>query len=185
MIFTEFLPVSEYKQFGYWLESQDDETRQLYFGMASNQYLIDSIMKKVLDTPENHYFLIAKDGTKWVGSIHIAVSGNIVEFGVIVSKDYRNHGVGGKMLEEAIIWSRNRGFQELYMHCLGWNKPIQHLCRKHGLETKNMHGDTEVELKLQPANWVTINKEICIKQRNLYHKFLQDSQILYHEICKI
>jgi len=45
-----------------------------------------------------------------------------------------------------------------------------------------MYGDSEVEIKLEPANWVTINKEICIKQRNIYHMFLQKSQSFYQEI---
>jgi GNAT superfamily N-acetyltransferase len=105
-----------------------------------------------------------------------------VEFGVIVDEDYRGQGVAGNLLDEAIIWARNRGYTELYMHCLGWNKPIQHLCHKHGLETKNMLGDSEVELKLDPANWITINKEICIKHRNIFHTLLQANSMLYREM---
>ena len=182
MITTEFLPEHKYKEFGYWLEMQDEETRQLYFGVAGSQHVIADLMKRIIANPDNHYFLIARDGDRWVGSIHIAVSGKVVEFGVIVDEEYRGKGIAGEMLEEAILWARNRGYTELFMHCLGYNKPIQHLCHKHGLETNNMYGDSEVAIKLEPANWVTINKEICIKQRNLYHMFLQKSQSFYEEI---
>lgn len=182
MIRTEFLSVKDYSEFGHWLDVQDEETRQLYFGVAGSQHVIESLMARILENPEKHHFLIARDGNRWIGSVHIATHNDVVEFGLIVDEDYRGQGVAGNLLDEAIIWARNRGYKELYMHCLGWNKPIQHLCHKHGLATKNMLGDSEVELTLQPANWITINKEICIKQRNLFHMFLQNSQDLYKGI---
>lgn len=182
MIITEFLPVRDYKKFGHWLEIQGEETRQLYFGVAGSQHVIRALIDRVLANPDDHYFLVAKDENRWVGTIHIAVNNKVVEFGVIVDDEYRGQGVAGTLLDEAIVWSRNRGYTELFMHCLGWNKPIQHLCHKHGLETHNMFGDSEVEMKLDPANWITINKEICIKQRNLFHKFLQNNNMLYREM---
>lgn len=182
MIITEFLPIEDYKQFGDWLEIQDEETRQLYFGVAGSQHVIKALMSRVLAEPEKHYFLVAKDNGRWIGTIHIAVNHTVVEFGVIVDEAYRSQGIASTLLDEAIVWSRNRGYRELFMHCLGWNKPIQHLCHRHGLETHNMYGDSEVEMKLDPANWITINKEICIKQRNLFHRFLQHNTMLYHKI---
>jgi GNAT superfamily N-acetyltransferase len=182
MIITEFLDIQDYPKFGDWLRVQDTETCQLYFGVAGSNNIIDALMDRVVGNPEDHYFLIAQDAERWVGSIHIAISSRVVEFGVIVDRDYRGQGVANQLMEEALIWARNRGYKELFMHCLGWNKPIQHLCRKHGLETRNMYGDSEVEVKLPPANWVTINKEFCTTQRNLYHKFLQKSRRIYQEI---
>jgi RimJ/RimL family protein N-acetyltransferase len=182
MIITEFLPVSNYKQFGDWLKIQDEETCQLYFGVAGNQHLIEELMQRVLATPDGHYFLVSKHDNRWVGTIHIAVHDQAVEFGVMVDKEYRGQGVAGVMIDEAILWARNRGYTELFMHCLGWNKPIQHLCHKHGLDTHDMYGDSEVEMKLDPANWITINREFCIKQRNIFHTFLQNNTMLYHEI---
>jgi GNAT superfamily N-acetyltransferase len=182
MITTEFLTIKEYSKFGTWLSIQDEETRQLYFGVAGSDNVIRALMDRVVGNPDEHYFLIAKDGERWVGSIHIAVSGRVVEFGVIVDEEYRGQGIANTLMDEALTWSRNRGYRELFMHCLGWNKPIQHLCHKHGLETKNMYGDSEVEMKLPPANWVTINKEFCIKQRNWYHMFLQNNWALYREM---
>ena len=182
MFTTEFLSVKDYPKFGDWLEIQDEETRQLYFGVAGSQHVIRALMERVIANPDDHKFLVAKQGERWIGTIHIATYNNVVEFGVIVHEDFRGSGIAGEMLEEAILWARNRGYTELFMHCLGWNKPIQHLCHKHGLATHNMFGDSEVEMKLEPANWITINKEICIKQRNLFHMFLQNSTKFYQEI---
>jgi hypothetical protein len=63
------------------------------------------------------------------------------------------------------------------MHCLGRNKPIQHLCQKHGLLPRDMMGDSEVKVKLNPQSWATIASEVGIKQRNVYHTFLQKAKI--------
>jgi GNAT superfamily N-acetyltransferase len=182
MIITEFLPIGKYSQYRDWLEIQDEETRQLYFGVAGTQHLIEDLIDRVIGNPDEHYFLVARDGTAWVGTIHIAMHKRSVEFGVIVHEDYRGQGIASQMMEEALIWARNRGYRELYMHCLGWNKPIKHLCQKHGLTTTNMLGDTEAELELPPADWITINREFVTKQRNLYHTFLQTKWMLYQEI---
>jgi RimJ/RimL family protein N-acetyltransferase len=182
MITTEFLPVQNYPQFKDWLEIQDDETRQLYFGVAGSQFLIDSLMERVTSDPDHHHFLVAKNGKQWAGTIHIATYKKSVEFGIIVHEDYRGQGIANQMMDQALVWARNRGYKDLYMHCLGWNKPIQHLCRKHGLETSNMLGDTEAELKLPPANWITINKEFVATQRNIYHRWLQNNRTLYQEL---
>jgi GNAT superfamily N-acetyltransferase len=181
MITTRFLPVKDYAKFASWLEIQDEETRQLYFGVAGSQHLIDNLMDRVLTDPDNHHFLVAEDCDRWVGTIHIAVHNQTVEFGVIVHEDYRGQGVSNLLMDEAITWARNRGYKELYMHCLGWNSAIKHLCHKNGLKTVNMMGDTEAELHLPPPTWVTLSKEFCSKQRNLYHKFLNTSRV-YREI---
>jgi GNAT superfamily N-acetyltransferase len=182
MFTTEFLAIQDYPKFGDWLRIQDEETRQIYFGIAGTQHVIQALMDRIVGNPDDHFFLIAQNKERWVGTIHIAVSGRAVEFGIIVDAEYRGQGVANTLMEEAIVWARNRGYTELFMHCLGWNKPIQHLCYKHGLETKNMYGDSEVEVKLPPANWITINREFCIKQRNWYHMFLQNNWALYQEL---
>ena len=110
MIITEFLPVQDYSKFGNWLEIQDEETRQLYFGVAGSQHVIVALMDRVISNPDDHYFLIARDGERWVGSIHIAVHNKVVEFGVIVDEDYRGQGVANILMEEALVWRRNRGY---------------------------------------------------------------------------
>lgn len=182
MITTEFLAIRDYPKFGDWLRIQDEETRQLYFGVGGSQHVIEALMDRVIGNPEDHYFLVAQDGDRWVGTIHIAVSNRVVEFGIIVDADYRGQGIANQLMDEAITWARNRGYKDLYMHCLGWNTAIKHICYKHGLKTVNMMGDTEAELCLPPANWVTISKEYCTKQRNLYHTALHNNWMLYREL---
>ena len=183
MFTTEFLSVKDRYQYGDWLNSQDDETRQLYFGVTGGPGLIESLVERIESESDQHEILVAQNCKEWLGTIHIAkISSSQVEFGIIVHRDYRGQGIGNTMLEEAIVWARNRNYSELFMHCLGHNKPIQHLCHKHGLLPRSILGDSEVNIHLNPPSWATIASEVGIKQRNVYHTFLQKSQMLYQEI---
>jgi GNAT superfamily N-acetyltransferase len=183
MFATEFLSSKHHYQYGDWLKSQDDETRHLYFGVTGGSGLVESLIERIEAQPNRHEILVAKNCTEWLGTLHIAImSDSEVEFGIIVHKDYRGEGIANGMLEEAIVWARNRGYTDLFMHCLGRNKPIQHLCQKHGLLPHNLMGESEVKVKLNPQSWASIASEVGIMQRNVYHTFLQKSQLMYQEI---
>ena len=182
MITTEFLSANKFNDYGNWLKLQDYETRCLYFGIVASDHVIDSLLEKVLKKPDDHYVLVAKEGTKWVGTVHIAISGAQVEFGIIVHEEHRGQGISNNMLDQAITWARNRGYKELFMHCLTRNTAVRHLCEKHGLATSNMLGDTEAKVQLAPPNMVTLTKEAAYKQRNVFHMWLQDTKTFYQEI---
>ena len=183
MFTTEFLGKQDHHRYGDWLKRQDEETQRLYFGVASGTGIIERLIGNIEAEPDQHEILVAQNCNGWLGTIHIAkINTTTVEFGIIVHTDYRGEGIGNAMLEEAIVWARNRNYSELFMHCLGYNKPIQHLCQKHGLLPRNVMGDSEVNIHLNPPSWVTIASEVGIKQRNVYHAFLQKSQMLYQEI---
>jgi RimJ/RimL family protein N-acetyltransferase len=183
MFTTQLLAVKDRYRYGDWLKAQDDETRRLYFGVSTGAGLIERLIERIEAEPDRHEILIAQNCDGWLGTVHIAkIDTTTVEFGIIVHTDYRGKGIGNAMLEEAIVWARNRNYSELFMHCLGRNKPIQHLCHKHGLLPRSIMGDTEVNIQLNPPSWVTIVQEAGIKQRNVYHTFLQNSQFLYQEM---
>lgn len=179
---TEFLPATRYYQYTDWMKNQDAEARRLYFGVAGGDDMIDRLMLTIEADPDNHKFLVAVSHGHWAGTIHIAISGTQVEFGIMVGESYRGQGIGGMLLEQALIWARNRGYRELYMHCLSWNQPIKHLCAKHGLQLRNMLGETDVTIPLPPASWTTLIQETNTKNRNIFHTFLENSTFLYHEI---
>jgi GNAT superfamily N-acetyltransferase len=182
MIVTEFLPISQLKKYGDWLKSQDAETKELYFGIATSDCVIDSLIDRISNSPNGHHILAVHDRNQWVGSLHIAANGQQVEFGLIVAPEHRGLGIANLMLEQGLVWARNRGYRELFMHCLGWNKPIQHLCHKHGLKPSNMYGDSEVQIELAPPSWTTVVKEMGIQQRNIFHTWLQNYTWMYQEI---
>lgn len=183
MITTRFLTITEYGKYASWIKSHDDETRQLYFGVHQTDENIDILVKSVLNKPAEHNFLVAEYKGDWIGTIHLAES-NIdeIEFGVLVSKEHRGNGIADRLIDEAITWARNRGYQTLYMHCLPWNQPIKHLCAKHGLTIKSESGESETKMPLPPRDITTITKEMVSRNRNIYRMFLQKAVPFFDEV---
>ena len=181
MITTRFLATYEYSQYATWLKGQDNETKHLYFGFMQSDENIDRLIKN-LKHPDN-FFLVAEHKGQWSGTVHIAVSAiDEVEFGVIVSSNFRGRGVADRMLSEAIIWSRNRGYATLYMHCLTWNQPIKRLCTKHGLMVNSSLGESETKMPLPPADITSVTKEIATRNKNIYRMLLQSTVPFIGEI---
>lgn len=173
MITTRFLLPFEYIKYADWLKSQNPETLNLYFGASVNEAFIDNLVAHLNQTPSSHKFLVAFDHDKWIGVIHIATAQNLqVEFGIIVDSAYRNRGIGDRLIEEAILWSRNRGYRKLFMHCLSWNQPIKRLCTKHGLTVKSESGDSDVDIVLPPPTLRTFGQEVAIRNQNIFYTVL-------------
>ena len=166
MLTTEFLGRNQFSEYGSWLKSQDPQTLHDYFGYSLTNEAINSLTQQFSLNLKSHRFLIAKIDGQWAGTIHIAEKGNEIEFGVIVAQQYRKQGIANTMMDEAITWARNRFYKDLFMHCITWNRPIKHLCRKHGLVPRNMSGDSEANLRLTPPTYVTFFKEQLFVQRN-------------------
>jgi len=166
MLTTEFLESNQFPVYASWLKSQDPQTIHDYFGCAVGSEAIDKLIAKFLQDSKNHRALVAKISKHWVGTIHIAAQGTEVEFGVIVAKSYRKQGIANAVVDQAITWTRNRHYKDLFMHCISWNLPIKQLCRKHGLTPRNMMGDSEMNFHLEPPTPVTFFKELLVTQRN-------------------
>ena len=176
MYTTQFLDPDKYYRYGQWLQEQDADTQHMYFGTATGIGIIESLMLRIEAEPDGHAFLVAGNCGGWLGTLHIAeISEQQVEFGLIVHRDRRGAGIGDDLLTQGIVWARNRGYTELFMHCLGHNAAIRHLCDKHGLEPRDLGGDSETKVALAPATWITLNQELVTRQRNLFYMALQQT----------
>lgn len=174
MITTRFLSEFEYPEYAVWLKKLDNETRATYFGIQYTDEQIDNLVNGIIGNPHMHNFLVAEFKGKWIGTIHIAETEiDEVEFGVIVDAKHRGKGIADRLMGEAITWTRNRGYQSLYMHCLSWNTPIKKLCIKHGMNLQTAYGETDTKLALPPADLTTITQEVITRNRNVYRMFLQ------------
>jgi len=182
MITTRFLSQTEYYLYADWLKEQDEETIRMFFGLPVTDYFIDHLVEGFVKNPEQNYFLVAERNKVWIGAVHIAVVNETeVEFGIIVNGANRKQGIADQLMEEAIVWARNRGYSHLFMHCLTWNKAIRHLCEKHSLEVKNFTSGTETEsrCKLPPATLTSVGQEYAFKHRNLYRLILQSQEEMF------
>jgi GNAT superfamily N-acetyltransferase len=167
MLTTEFLSRDQFSEYGSWLQLQDPQTLHDYFGYTLSHEAIDGLINRLASNPKENHFLLAKVNGQWAGTIHIATHSTEVEFGVIVATQYRKQGIADVMMDEAITWARNRYYQDLFMHCISWNRPIKHLCQKHGLVPRNLIGDSEANLTLLPPTPATFFKEqLILAKRN-------------------
>lgn len=176
MIATRFLSISDYELYGSWLREQSEETLTTYFGIAVTDTYIDHLVNGIVSNPEQHYFLVATQGTVWTGVIHMArISEHDMEFGIVVAEQYRGQGIADQLMSEAIVWIRNRGFDTLYLHCVTWNRAMKHLAHKHGLTMHEDHGDTEVCTHIPPASMISYAQEAVTRNRNIFIMSLQNS----------
>lgn len=183
MITTRFLVVSEYSEYAPWVKKLNSETRATYFGVNYTDEQIDNLVKGIVDNADKHNFLVAEYKGQWIGTIHIAeVNDEEVEFGFIVDQDHRGHGIADRMMTEALLWSRNRGYHSLYMHCLSWNQPIKRLCIKHGMDLHSEYGETETKLELDPPDFSTLTEEVLTRNRQAYRMMLQTFNPFLKEI---
>ena len=174
MIATRFLSIDEFELYGDWLREQSPETLANYFGIGVNSTYINNVVDSITSNSEEHYFLVAQQGTEWVGVIHMArISEQDMEFGIMVSEHYRHQGVADLLMSEAITWIQNRGYDTLYLHCLNRNHVMQHLAVKHGLELIHDHGDVESKTKLPPPSMLSYCKEAATANKNIFYLNLQ------------
>lgn len=183
MIITRFLAESEYSQYAAWVKKLNSETRATYFGTTFTDEQIDNLVNGIVEKSSQHYFLVAEFKGTWIGTVHIAetVPGE-VELGFIVDEEHRGRGIADRLMKEAVIWSRNRGYDTLYMHCLSWNTPIKRLCAKHGMALTTEYGETETKLRIPPADINSLAEEVVNRQRQVYRMMLNNVNPFFKEV---
>lgn len=176
MITTMFLPREQYALYGDWLMRQDRDTLKNYFGITVSQQFIQDLVERIVDNAGRHYFLVAFDHARWLGAIHMATHLNEdIEFGIIVDSEYRGQGVADRLMDEAVTWAQNRRYKRLYLHCLSWNLPIKHLCKKYGLDIHDFDGSGEVNVQLPPPSMISVGKEFMSNNRNIFTRMLENN----------
>lgn len=184
MISSRFLSTDEYHKFGWWLKGLNTEDRRMYFGMAVTDEYIDRLIARITADVDQHTFLVSYNCTGWLGVLHIArVSDAAVEFGLSVYEEYRNFGIGGDLLKEGILWARNRGYQQLYLHCVKWNTAMSHLAQKHDLAMTHHGGDLDVAARLAPPSWYSLQQETADVNRRIFHLWLNQTFFPFQESC--
>ncbi|MEQ8356875.1 MAG: GNAT family N-acetyltransferase [Kiloniellaceae bacterium] len=81
------------------------------------------------------------------GAPGIRPAARVGELAVTVEPACRNQGIGTRLLEEALLIARNRGFETLYLLCLPENQQMQRIARKFGERLAVQDSGVEVRVK--------------------------------------
>ena len=183
MIQTRFLTTDESELYGDWLREQSPETLADYFGIAVGEDFVNLLVGRIVNNPEEHYFLVACRDTEWLGVVHMArISEHDMEFGIMVAEQHRHQGVADELMAQAIVWIRNRGYDHLYLHCLNRNGAMKHLAIKHGLTLHLQDGDIDAHVTLPPPSLLTYTQEAITANRNIFYMTLRNTWLPFDEI---
>ncbi len=79
----------------------------------------------------------------------------MAEFGVSVLPKARGRGYGARLFEHAVLHSRNRGVETLFIHALSENTAMLKIARKAGAVVERDGSESEAWLKLPPETIAT------------------------------
>ena len=127
----------------------DEEARRLRFG----HFVTPEVILAYVDAIDwaRAWIVGAFEGEILRGVAELSDNGTAErktgELSVTVEAEHQNHGVGTRLLEEALLIARNRGFQDIYLICLPENGRMQHVARKFAEQVRFQDGDVEIHIK--------------------------------------
>lgn len=165
MITYRHLYSFEYSKYASYLKSLDSETLYSYFGTYAKPETIDMLVKRIVTEHSKHQFIVALDGDfEWVGVLHMALNGKECELGIIVRPENRRQGIADQLITQATLWCRNRGYLDIYMHCISRNTAIMNLVTKHNLKIEREYTEADARITLPTATWFSLSHEQVMKQ---------------------
>lgn len=187
MITYRILSDSEILKYAMFMKQRNSDSLNLYFGVAINHSMIDTLVDGMIARPQFHHIVVAEDiDSEIVGTVHIAMMDeNAVEFGVMVAESYRKMKIASGMMDYAMTWARNRGFRDLYMHCLSYNAPIKHLVKKHGLTISTEGTESDARVTMPPTNIFSIGHEIALRQQNIINTSLNHTIQSFRKVIAV
>jgi RimJ/RimL family protein N-acetyltransferase len=95
-------------------------------------------LRSVLRHPDAAVFVAEADG-RVVGRLSLSrdphpASRHVADVGLMVDAAHRGRGIGKRLLEEAVAWSRRSGVTKLELHVFPWNEAALGLYESFGFE---------------------------------------------------
>ena len=98
----------------------------------------------------------------------IEALGRSAEFGLSVGAGARRRGVGTALFLRAAAHARNGSIGSLFMHCLSENRAMMRIARKAGMDIRQLHGEADAYLALEPGTVATAIEEGVQRQVALF-----------------
>lgn len=140
----------------------DTHDRYLRFGFPAKDEQLSSYVAG-LDFSRDELFGIFNRRLEMVGNAHLAFPNSgrreghppMAEFGASVLAKARGRGFGTRLFENAMLRSRNRGVDTLFIHALSENTAMLHIARKAGATVEREGAESQAWLKLPPEDFAS------------------------------
>jgi ribosomal protein S18 acetylase RimI-like enzyme len=137
----------------------DERDRYLRFGFAASDAQI-SHYADAIDFERDEVFGVFNRRLQLIAMAHLAYApapqardpSSRAEFGASVSRQTRGQGLGSRLFEHAILHSRNRGIETLFIHALSENTAMLRIARNAGATVERDGSESEAWLKLPPED---------------------------------
>ena len=140
----------------------NENDRRMRFGVVLNNDRIAHYVDDQIKNDDIVFAIFDNDG-EIVANLHMAKVRNdasAVEFGLSVNEDFRNRGFASALFAKATQFAKTVGCKRIYTYCLGENKAMQHLAKKHQLKVMLEYGDVTGELVLKDRSNVEIVNDL-------------------------
>ena len=163
---TDIYQLSDYATH---LKSLTEEDKRSRFGFNITDYAIDQLILKMIYHPAEHELWVAYDREDVVGFGHMALnSDDSWELAVSVDSKHQRKGIGDNLIGEMLAWAKFHRISEVFMHCIEENKVIQHLAKKHKLETRERgHGQRTAAIDVPLPNLIEVNSQLMKEQSDI------------------
>ena len=140
----------------------NDTDRYLRFGYPASDAQITKYVD-TLDFDRDEVFGIFNRRLALIAMAHLALAPTptqagkpaMAEFGVSVLPRARGRGYGARLFEHAVMHSRNRGVETLFVHALSENTAMLKIARNAGAVVERDGSESEAWLKLPPETIAT------------------------------
>lgn len=146
----------------------DESDRYLRFGYAANDEQVVRYADN-LNFARDDIFGIFNRRLELIAMAHLAYTdlaqhSNCAEFGVSVLKTARGLGLGTRLFARAVLHSRNKGVEMMFIHALSENTPMLKIARNAGARVQRDGSESEAYLKLPSAGLNTQVSELWDNQ---------------------
>ena len=146
----------------------DEGDRYLRFGYAANDEQVVRYADN-LNFERDDIFGIFNRRLELIAMAHLAYTdlahhSNCAEFGVSVLKSARGLGLGTRLFARAVLHSRNKGVEMMFIHALSENTPMLKIARSAGARVQRDGSESEAYLKLPAAGLDTQVSELWDNQ---------------------
>ena len=127
-----------------------EHDRYLRFGcLQSNENVQRYIEESLVNfSSRDMWFVVENEYGYVVGSVHVAMQGEVAEMGFTVSPEYRGQGLGQSLFDRGATWAMMKGAKTIYTQCLSENIVMQHIAKKNGMTVVTIEG-TEKEATIK------------------------------------